>query len=129
MTPLAVIVDVGRADGPSGPAGHHRRVAGLLPGNSAIGVARVTAGDETGLCELSFEIGEAAALAEQVLAGDRRAITTPGLARILSATAAVLFRVAHAAGALDHQPAFEEPDGRGDPDDRGEAAGDEDPDE
>lgn len=128
MTPLAPLVDVPRADRPG-----HRRVAGLLPGNAAIAVATLPDGATQAETELTFELAEAAALAELVLAGDARAKTRPGLARILSATVAVLFRVATGAGAVrqahDGADQHEGDDGRGDLFDRDAAAQDEDPDQ
>ena len=69
---------------------------------------------------------EAADSSVAALSGDRRALTTPGLARTLSATVAILFRVCLATGALQEMGTFDGGSG----DDLGreqEAGGDEDP--
>jgi len=125
MRALTVMVDVRdlAAGGVSA-----RRVAGLLDDNATIGVCAMQHGDKIVSTELEFNLGEAALLAERILSGDQRAKTTPGLARILSASVAVLFRVSLAAGALQ-QIQTEELDDRdgGHLDDQLEAGSDEDP--
>lgn len=98
---LAYLVDV--------PDRHSRdtvrlRVAGLLPDGETIAVASMQAGDRTAVSELEFALGETLSLAEACLAGDQRALTTPGLTRRLSATLAILFRVAVERGAVIEQP-------------------------
>lgn len=125
MKALSVSVDVGNLAAGTGPNGHFRRVAGLLDDRETVVVATMVAGQGQCNAELAFALADAVRLAEAVLAGDRRAMTTPGLARTLSATAALLFRVSLAAGALQKQEGFD-----GDADysgDRSETAGDEDP--
>lgn len=97
MTPFAILVDVADAERRD-PT--YRRVAGLLPDNETVAVATKTAEGTIANGELTFSLSDINRLAEAVLAGDARARTTPGLARILSASVAVLFRVCHAAGAL-----------------------------
>ena len=100
MRMLTVTVDV-----PNLAAGatSARRVAGFLDDNATVAVAAMLAGDKIVTPEAEFNLGEALALSEACLSGDRRALTTPGLARILSASVAVLFRVSHAAGAFQHE--------------------------
>jgi len=103
-----------------------RRVVGLMEDNATIGVCSIRDGDKIANTELEFNLGEAAHLAELILSGDQRAKTTPGLARILSASVAMLFRVSLAAGAL--QQLTGDIDERRDDelsDDRDEAADDE----
>lgn len=103
-----------------------RRVAGVMDDNATIGVCAIHDGDRIVNSELEFNLGEAALLAERILSGDQRAKTMPGLARILAASVAVLFRVSLAAGALQQTGELDER--RDDfPDDRDEAADDEDP--
>ena len=110
MATLTYIVDVADIAAGAGPNGHFRRVAGVLPDNQTIAVGRMVAGGATLDTEFTFTLAEGQALCEACLAGDRRALTRPGLARILSATAAVLFRVAHQAGSFQ---AIEDFDGGG----------------
>lgn len=100
MNTLAVYADVPNLAAGAGDKGHFRRVAGVLSDRETLGVATLTAGDANGDLELSFSLAHAGRLADACLAGDRRALTTPGLARMLSATVAVLLRVSHAAGAF-----------------------------
>lgn len=128
MTPISVFVDVPDALAASNSSGNYRRVAGMLDDNQTVVVATMVAGGRTADTEFSFKLGDAVALAETALTGDRRALTTPGLARILSATAAILFRVSLAAGAVQRLGDIHERDG-GDHPDRDEAAGDEYPDD
>lgn len=123
MKALTVLVDVADLASGGGPDGHQRRVVGLLDDRETVTVARMVAGDSLAEPELSFLLTDAVLLAKAVLAGDRRAMTTPGLARTLSATAAMLFRVSNAAGALQKIEGFD-----GDAElcgDRGEETGDE----
>lgn len=135
MKSLTVLVNV-----PAGPKTPLRRVAGIMEDGRSFAVATMAEGSNVADTEFAFELGEAVTLSETILAGDRRAMTTPGLARILSATVAVLFRVAAEAGAIkpDGPPpatsearslragqSDEEADGRGVSGDRGEAAADE----
>lgn len=124
MRAMAVMVDV-RDLGATGVSS--RRVVGLMEDNATIGVCSIRDGDKIATTELEFNLGEAAHLAELILSGDQRAKTTPGLARILSASVAMLFRVSHAAGALQQRTG--DIDERRDDfsDDRDEAADDEDP--
>jgi len=100
------------------------RVAGLLDDNETVAVATTRPGAEEGVEELSFTLTEAVHLAEQCLAGHERALTTPGLARILSATVAILFRVSLAGGTIQQKDAG----GHGHSPDRADAAADEDTD-
>ncbi|WP_127523643.1 hypothetical protein [Mesorhizobium sp. Z1-4] len=95
MKPLTVLVSV-----PAGDKPPLRRVAGLLDDDATIAVALMAEGDNQAEPEITFQIAEGQQLAEAVLAGNDRAKTTPGLARILSASVAVLCRVALSAGAL-----------------------------
>lgn len=123
MIPLLILADVQHLDRAQ-PAEQFRRVAGTI-GPDTIAVATMVAGEALAQTELSFPVDRAIRLAEAVLAGDQRARTTPGLARILSATACVLFRVARQAGGIQSMESYSLDDGHRD--DRPEAAGDEDP--
>ncbi|RWI96075.1 hypothetical protein [Mesorhizobium sp.] len=124
MRAMAVYVDVRNLakDGVGA-----RRIAGVIDGGELVAVAAIQDGDRTATPELEFSFADALTLAEACLSGDRRALTTPGLARYLSATVAVLFRVSCAAGALQR---LGEADGgdAGYLDDRTETGPDEDPD-
>lgn len=123
MRAMAVMVDV-RDLGTAGVSA--RRVVGLMEDNATVGVCSIRDGDKIANTELEFNLGEAAHLAELILSGDQRAKTTPGLARILSASVAMLFRVSIAAGALQQQTEdFDDRDG-GHLDDQFETGGDED---
>lgn len=128
--PLAIQLDVADLAKGAGEGGHFRRVVALSEDGTSLIVATMTAGEGVATTELTFRLDEARALAERVLSGDRRAMTRPGLARILSATAALLFRVSLAAGAIQETP---EPAGGGERDghlrDQPAAGGDEDPDQ
>lgn len=125
MRSMAVMVDVPNRELAVGA----RRVVGLMDDNATVGVCAMRDGDRIVNTELEFKLGEAAQLAELILSGDQRAKTTPGLARILSASVAMLFRVSLAAGALQQKIQTEDFDGRdgGHLDDQLEAGGDEDP--
>ncbi|MCF6120517.1 hypothetical protein L2449_27205 [Mesorhizobium muleiense] len=124
MRALTVMVDVADLAGAVGA----RRVAGVMDDNATIGVCAIQDGDRIVNSELEFNLGEAALLAERILSGDQRAKTTPGLARILAASVAVLFRVSLAAGALQQHQTEEIDDGDGGHlDDQFAAGGDEDP--
>lgn len=81
---------------------HLRRVAGHLDDMCTLAIASMTVGTDIADIELRFDINEAHALALAALSGDRRALTTPGIARKLSATVAILFRVCLASGGLQH---------------------------
>ncbi|MDG4894641.1 hypothetical protein P9272_13770 [Mesorhizobium sp. WSM4976] len=104
-----------------------RRVAGVIDGGEKVAVASILDGDRVATPELEFSFADALTLAEACLSGDRRALTTPGLARYLSAAVAVLFRVSCAAGALQRQGDFDGGDA-GYLDNRTETGPDEDPD-
>jgi hypothetical protein len=126
MRSMAVMLDVrdlGRSEVSA------RRVVGLMEDNATVGICAIRDGDRIAETELEFNLGEAARLAELILSGDARAKTTPGLARILSASVAMLFRVSLTAGALQQQHQTEGLDDRdgGHLDDQFEAGGDEDP--
>ena len=95
MIPLSVMVDVPDLMQPG-----RRRVAGLLDDNKTLAIGTMVEGRSEGSLELSCELAEALALAKGALSGDRRSLTNPGLARKLSATVAVLFRVCQTAGAI-----------------------------
>lgn len=126
MKAVTVYVDVANLAADAGPDGHFRRVVGLLGDNETVAIALMVAGEPVAQAELGFSLTDGLRLAEAVLAGDRRAMTTPGLARMLSATAALLFRVSQAAGAFQTIEGFD-----GDAEhscDRGQEAGDECPD-
>lgn len=123
MTPVTIIADVQDLSAPQ-PALQLRRVVGKLDDQQTIVVATMTSGESTARAELSFRIDEAAALAHACLAGNRRALTTPGLARILSSTVALLLRVSLASGGLQQSGGFLH-DGHDDGGDRAEAAADE----
>ncbi|CDX54527.1 hypothetical protein MPL1032_190135 [Mesorhizobium plurifarium] len=103
-----------------------RRIAGVLDDNQTIAVCAMQDGDRIATPENEFSLADAKLLAEACLSGDRRALTTPGLARILSSTVAVLFSVSTAAGAFQR---IEDPDGgdAGYLDDQPEAGSEEDP--
>lgn len=122
MRALTVMVNVADLAGAVGA----RRVAGVMDDNATIGVCAIHDGDRIVNSELEFNLGEAALLAERILSGDQRAKTTPGLARILSASVAVLFRVSLAAGAFQQTEGLDDRDG-GYLDDQFAAGGDEDP--
>ncbi len=121
MKALAVYADV--ANQAARPDG--RRVAGMLDDRETVAIAVMKAGETVATTEFQFKLGDVAQLAEQCLAGNSRALTTPGLARILSASLAVLFRVAHAAGAFQQHGDFDGGDA-GYLGDQPEAGGDED---
>lgn len=125
MRSMAVMLDVRDLGRPEVSA---RRVVGLMDDNATVGICAIRDGDKIVNTELEFNLGEAARLAELILSGDQRAKTTPGLARILSASVAMLFRVSLAAGALQQQSTegLDDRDG-GHLDDQFEAGGDEDP--
>lgn len=116
-----VVIHVSVPDFASGDMRLHR-MAGLLSNLETIVVATAPADADQVAAELTFTISDAVKLAEAVLGGERRAVTTPGLARRLSAFALVLFRVCHAANALQNIGGFDERDDGGD---RATAAGDE----
>lgn len=80
--------------------GETLRVAGFTDDSERISIATMEPGSNAGTHELTFTLGQALEIAEHCLAGNPRALTTPGLARILSATVALLFRVSMAAGAI-----------------------------
>jgi hypothetical protein len=101
------------------------RIAGLAHENSTIVVASMKAGDTIADHEFSFLLGEGLQLAEACLSGNRHALTSPGLARKLSATVAILFRVSVQSGAIQQQGNID--DGDGLQPDRSKARGDEDP--
>lgn len=97
-----------------------RRVAGLVD-DETIAIATMMAGDRTAVGELEFSLSDMVRLSEGCLSGSQRALTTPGLARKLSATVAVLFRVAVAAGAITGEgPVFCEAGDDGGTDDHGD---------
>ncbi|MER2536898.1 MAG: hypothetical protein ABTQ31_17230 [Rhizobiaceae bacterium] len=124
MKPLTILADVPHLDRAS-RAEQFRRVAGMLDAQS-LAVATMVAGEAEAQTELIFSVDDAVRLAERVLAGDPRARTQPGLARILSATACVLFRVAQQAGAIQSMEIFDGDDANaGHLDDQQEAGGDE----
>ncbi|MBS9720058.1 hypothetical protein JYU29_05070 [Tianweitania sp. BSSL-BM11] len=89
QVPDAVSKDTGRI-----------RIAGLTPDSRIIVVASLKAGDTIADHEFSFGLDDGMRLAEACLSGDRRALTSPGLARKLSATLAILFRVCVQSGAI-----------------------------
>lgn len=118
---LGIIVDV--PDTASGDTSR-RRIAGLLDDRETLFVAAMIAGADQASIELTAKLAELQQLAEDVLSGEPRAKTAPGLARKLSAFALVLFRVCHAANAFNTIGGFD--DGRLDhSDDREPAAADE----
>jgi len=124
MRALTVSVDV-----PDRAAGgvSARRVAGFLDDRMTIAVCSIRDGDKIATAELEMPLADVLQLAQEVLSGDARAKTTPGLARILSASVAVLFRVSHAAGAFEQSTEdIDDRDG-GHLDDQFTASGDEDP--
>lgn len=94
-TALQVLVDVADARKPG-----FRRVTALSPDGRALIVCSAREGSLQGEEEMRVELSEALAIARAGLAGDARALTTPGLARKLCATVAVLFRVGFTAGAI-----------------------------
>lgn len=104
------------------------RVAGLLPDGETIAVARLVSGEADAVRELQFNLGDVLQLAHDALSGSERALTSPGLARKLSATVAILFRVAVDRGAIQ-QLDTDAADGPDLSDDRGAAGDDEDRDE
>jgi len=125
MTPLTILADVPHLDRAE-RAEQFRRVAGLLDAQTLC-VATMVAGEAEARTELIFSVDDAVRLAGRVLAGDPRARTQPGLARILSATACVLFRVAQQAGGIQSMEIFDGDDANaGLLNDQPEADGDED---
>lgn len=86
------------------PKSKQERVVGEAE-DGRIVVALREAGADSGTCETVFHLPEADRLARACLAGDERALTTPGLARIFAASIIVLSRAAYQAGALQAQPA------------------------
>lgn len=102
-----------------------RRVVGLLPDAMTVAVATKDPTGTIAEAELTFTLAEARAMAEAALTGDPRALTRPGLARVLAATAATLFSVAMAAGAIEAVSQGGDGDGNArHPGDREEAGGD-----
>lgn len=87
------------------------RVAGLLDDAETVAVATMRAGADKATQELSFTLAEGVRLAEACLAGNERALTTPGLARILASTTAILFRVSVAGGCIQQRNEDAVPDG------------------
>lgn len=124
MTPLTIHADVQDFSVPV-PAEQLRRVVGLLDDQATIVVATMVAGESEARTEISYTLSQGVDLALACLAGNRRALTTPGLARILSSTVALLLRVSLASGGLSQTGDFLH-DGHGDAGDREEAAGHED---
>lgn len=124
MNAVTLFVDVPNLAAGTGPDGFARRVVGLLDDRETVAIAIMKAGDALAEPEFTFKLADAVALAERALAGDRRALTTPGLARILSASAALLFRVSQAAGAIQ-ATGHHDGTGSGHLDDQQEARGDE----
>jgi hypothetical protein len=98
-----------------------RRYAVLVEDRETIVVASRLPGEIEAVTELQFKLADAEQLARDCLAGERRAVTMPGLVRRLSAFALVLSRVCHAANAFQHIEGWHD---SGDPDDRAEAEGD-----
>jgi hypothetical protein len=122
MPSFAPIVDVENVAGDA-RGQHLRRLCGWLEDQRTLAIASIAMGEEAATIEMQFTIDEAHALALAAFAGDRRALTSPGIARKLSATVAILFRVCHAAGALQNIGVGD--DGGGDCGHRDEAADDE----
>jgi hypothetical protein len=89
------------------------RTVGVLADNETVVVARRAAGSNVATPELEFPLADAVRHAEAILSGDRRAITQPGGMRIVCAAAALLARVANAAGGLQEvcTPATESREG------------------
>ena len=78
-----------------------KRLVGLAQGDQTIVVAKQREGrPDAAELELSIEVCDAIELAQQCLAGDRRALTSPGLARKLAATVTVLAQAGLAAGTI-----------------------------
>jgi hypothetical protein len=117
MTALQVLVDVADARKPG-----FRRLTALTPNNRQLVVCSAREGSENGDAELRFDLDQANQLARAALAGDARALTTPGLARTLAATVAVLFRVCVSTGALINVDEEDFDGGTGHFDDREAAA-------
>jgi hypothetical protein len=122
MRAYTVIADVPDRAAVDDGKGNFRRTVGYFDDRQTIAVARMVAGEKVAETELIFTIGEAISLAEKALSGDRRALTTPGLARILSASVALLSRVSLTAGAFEPITHGETADERSDGD-RCQAAG------
>lgn len=101
------------------------RVAGFLDDGETIAIATMAEGASRATHELSCRIGDVAQLAEACLAGNERALTTPGLARMLAATTALLFRVALTSGGIEKRLNHEDAGIDGHCGDREEAAADE----
>lgn len=99
MPELSVLVDVEDRTGEV-KAAHLRRVVGLMPDNETVVVAAMVAGAGQAKTETAYTLAEAVEIAEACLSGERRALTTPGLARILSSAVAILFRVSLSRGGL-----------------------------
>lgn len=121
MTPVRPMVDVADATVP--PTTGRRRIVALLPGERAVAVATMTAGGSQAETELTFTLAEAEAAARAALSGDRRALTRPGLARILCAATTLLFRVAIEAGAIIQEGSDDDGGNAGHSGDRPQAAG------
>lgn len=80
------------------------RFVGMLDDNRSLAIATMPAArpqDYQAKAELQFELGEAVRLAQACLAGDRRALTTPGLARVLAGTVLALAKIAESGQALE----------------------------
>lgn len=123
MRSLSYLVDVPDLRTPDST---RRRVAGVLADGATLAVASMRAGEAAAPPEFEFSLGEAIELAQACLSGHPRALTTPGLSRKLSATVAILFRVAVVAGAV-HSQEDDAHGATGHLDDQPEAGGNEDP--
>ena len=95
MNKLAILASFPMLNAPAEDAA--QAVVGLLEDNS-IAIAVGNAGAGTVTQEFAFALDRVGGLAERVLAGDSRALTQPGLARILAGTVVILIRQAAQAG-------------------------------
>lgn len=97
MNKLAILASFPMLNAPAEDAAQAVRHVGLLEDNS-IAIAVGNAGAGTVTQEFAFALDRVGGLAERVLAGDSRALTQPGLARILAGTVVILIRQAAQAG-------------------------------
>lgn len=80
------------------------RVVLLHTNLTHISVATMAPGGELAEAEITFQIDEAIWLARRILAGDMRAATRPGLARILAASLMTLNICALQSGGIEQNP-------------------------
>ncbi|MGL4490539.1 MAG: hypothetical protein ACRCU5_13965 [Rhizobiaceae bacterium] len=84
------------------------RIVALSLDGKTLHVALRSAAGADAKSEVSFELGHAFDLAKACLEGNARALTTPGLTRVLCAAVLVLGKAAFKAGGLQVMPGHDE---------------------